>query len=200
MKGEENMPKKIDRRVLRTRQMLRDALMELIVEKGYEAITIQDITDRANVGRTTFYLHYQYKDDLLFNGMREMYLEIIQQIEPGKMDDPADWAHVAQYADFYKVMMGSKGSQPFTVQLREFLVELAHKHVIKTLQPNKEKLRLPGGLLAHFIAGAEVGMVTWWLSNSKQYSAETMAKLAQTLTLHGLLWGMGLDSPPTDQL
>ncbi len=188
------MPKKIDRRVLRTRQMLRDALMELIVEQGYETITIQDITDRANVGRTTFYLHYQHKDDLLFSGMREMYLEIVQQIEPGKMDDPADWAHVAQYTDFYKVMMGTQGSQQFTVQLREFLVELAQKHVIKPLQPHKEQLRLPMGLLAHFIAGAQLGMMTWWLANPKHYPPETIAKLAQTLTLSGLQWGMGLDT------
>jgi len=55
-------------------------------------------------------------------------------------------------------------------------------------------LRLPMGLLAHFIAGAQLGMMTWWLANPKHYPPETIAKLAQTLTMSGLQWGMGLDT------
>src|SRR6185503_20627146 len=53
-----------DRRVQRTREVLQKALIELISERGYDAITIRDIVDRANVGRTTFYLHYRSKDEL----------------------------------------------------------------------------------------------------------------------------------------
>src|SRR5215510_13478896 len=55
---------KTDRRVQRTRELLQKALIELIGERGYDAITIQDIVDRANIGRTTFYLHYNSKDEL----------------------------------------------------------------------------------------------------------------------------------------
>src|SRR5215510_840821 len=58
---------KTDRRVGRTRELLQKALIELIRERGYDAITIQDIVDRANVGRTTFYLHYSSKDDLFMS-------------------------------------------------------------------------------------------------------------------------------------
>jgi AcrR family transcriptional regulator len=58
---------KIDRRVQRTRELLQKALIELISEHGYDAITIQDIVERANVGRTTFYLHYSSKDDLFMS-------------------------------------------------------------------------------------------------------------------------------------
>jgi AcrR family transcriptional regulator len=53
---------KTDRRVQRTRELLQKALIELISERGYDAITIQDIVDHANVGRTTFYLHYNSQD------------------------------------------------------------------------------------------------------------------------------------------
>ena len=56
---------KTDRRIQRTRQSLRTALLELIKEKGYDAISIEEITERANVGRATFYLHYKDKEDLL---------------------------------------------------------------------------------------------------------------------------------------
>ena len=54
-----------DRRVRKTRQLLREALMELTLERGYDHVTIQDILDRADVGRSTFYAHYHDKDDLL---------------------------------------------------------------------------------------------------------------------------------------
>ncbi len=62
--------KKVDRRIQRTRALLRDALMRLIIRKGYDEITIQDITDEANVARTTFYLHFADKDELLLGTMR----------------------------------------------------------------------------------------------------------------------------------
>ncbi|HEX5941381.1 MAG TPA: helix-turn-helix domain-containing protein, partial [Anaerolineales bacterium] len=60
------MPK-TNRRVERTRELLQKALIELIAERGYDAITIQDIVDRANIGRTTFYLHYNSKDELFMS-------------------------------------------------------------------------------------------------------------------------------------
>ncbi len=62
---------KEDRRVARTRQLLRDALVSLILERGYDEVTVQDVLDRANLGRSTFYAHYRNKDDLLFSGFEE---------------------------------------------------------------------------------------------------------------------------------
>ena len=61
-----------DRRVQRTRKLLRSALVQLIMERGYDVLTIQDITDKANLGRTTFYLHYQSKDEVLLDHHAEM--------------------------------------------------------------------------------------------------------------------------------
>ncbi len=58
---------KTDRRIERTRELLQKALMKLIAERGYDAITIQDIVARANIGRTTFYLHYNSKDELFMS-------------------------------------------------------------------------------------------------------------------------------------
>src|SRR5574338_1030565 len=67
-----------DRRIQRTRQSLRTALLALIKEKGYDAISIEDITERANVGRATFYLHYKDKEDLLLEEFSEMANEKVQ--------------------------------------------------------------------------------------------------------------------------
>ena len=63
--------KRLDPRVVRTRQMLRDALVSLIAEKGFDALTVQDIADRATLNRATFYLHYQDKHELLINSLRD---------------------------------------------------------------------------------------------------------------------------------
>src|SRR3954469_23951916 len=61
-----------DRRVRRTRRLLREALLALVLEKGYEAVTVQDVLDRADVGRATFYAHFRDKDDLLISGADEL--------------------------------------------------------------------------------------------------------------------------------
>ena len=58
------IPRSTDRRVLRTRAVLRDALITLVGESGWDAITVQDICDRAKVGRSTFYMHFADKEDL----------------------------------------------------------------------------------------------------------------------------------------
>src|SRR5262245_58497391 len=59
----------VDRRIQRTQQLLRAALMSLIQEKGFEALSVQEIIDRANVGRATFYAHFDSKEDLLASGI-----------------------------------------------------------------------------------------------------------------------------------
>ncbi|MEJ2354006.1 MAG: TetR/AcrR family transcriptional regulator, partial [Anaerolineales bacterium] len=69
---------RVDRRVQRTRQLLNDALMSLIVEKGYDSITVQNIIDRANLGRSTFYAHYQDKDDLLLSGIEDVVHSLVR--------------------------------------------------------------------------------------------------------------------------
>ena len=74
------MEKRQDRRITRTRNQLREALFELILEKGYDTVTIEEITDRANLGRTTFYLHYKDKEQLLLESINSIANDLLQQI------------------------------------------------------------------------------------------------------------------------
>ena len=74
------MARKMDRRVQRTRKLLRDALMNLIMEDGYDAISIQDITEKANLGRATFYLHFKDKDELLLDVMEQFIDDFMEQV------------------------------------------------------------------------------------------------------------------------
>ena len=105
-----------DRRRVRTRQMLRNALLELIDEKGYESVTVQEITDRADLSRATFYLHFKDKDDLLVATLQAMYDDIRDAltVKEGATMQPNHVAlnafkHVQAHRKLYKVLLGERG-------------------------------------------------------------------------------------------
>lgn len=194
---------KTDRRIQRTRQALRDALLELIAERGYDNINIQDITDRANIARTTFYLHFDDKDDLLFSGMTEIYSELFAQAveqplkknaPPGEMmGSSADFEHVAAYVDFYKVMLSENGSMRFLVRVQRFLEDMMKQHVLKPMLPDGQAPRVPLDVMAAFMAGAQIGVLGWWMKNNMPHDPETMASLTELFCLHGLPYALGLE-------
>ncbi|MBZ0299704.1 MAG: TetR/AcrR family transcriptional regulator, partial [Anaerolineae bacterium] len=122
---------KLDRRVVRTRQLLRDALMELILEKGYDAVTVQDITDRANLGRATFYLHYKGgKEELLLSNLEEIYDDLVARLKPLKREGlrsgphrPSQVAfeHAAEHRDLYLVLLRSQAAATLAQRIRNYL-------------------------------------------------------------------------------
>lgn len=193
--------RKLDRRIQRTRTLLRDALMELIVEKGYHDITVQDVSDRADVARTTFYLHYKDVDDLLFGSLAEMYEDMFKQVEPyaaqhllkfGEGLTP-DLEHVQQYAGFYRVMLSEQGSIKFLIRVQHFLT-VKFKDYIRSALPPGHQPRVPLDVIAAMCAGAEIGMMTWWVSQNMPISGEKLAEMGDSLTLNGLLWALGLEN------
>ena len=89
------MPKKVkpeDRRIQRTRQSLQNALSDLILEKGYEKVTVQDVIDRANVGRSTFYAHFENLDQLLLSGFEPLRAEFDDFLSGRNIDNESPWA------------------------------------------------------------------------------------------------------------
>jgi AcrR family transcriptional regulator len=192
-------PRKLDRRIERTITALRDALMQLIVEKGYDAISIQDITDRANVARATFYLHFRDKDDLMFSGMKLIYDQLAREFEDGVTDwdelaDAQDFLHVEQYADFYAAMLSPRGSMGFLVQVRAYLQDLFEKSFAKMVPVGKTP-RMPLALLAAYCSGAQIGMIWWWVENRMPIPAAEMGRLAMHISLHGMSWAIGEGEP-----
>jgi AcrR family transcriptional regulator len=189
--------RKLDRRIHRTRTLLRDALMELIVEKGYKDLTVQDISDRADVARTTFYLHYKDVDDLLFNALAEIYDDLFRQAEPVALPSGGsmtlDFDHVAQYAAFYKVMLSEQGSMKFLIRMQHFLTVKFKEYLQKKLPPGHQP-RVPLDVIAAMCAGSEIGMMTWWVSQYMPIPGGKMAEMGEGLTLHGLMWALGLEN------
>jgi AcrR family transcriptional regulator len=187
--------RKLDRRIERTITALRDALMALIVEKGYDAISIQDITDRANVARATFYLHFKDKDDLMFSGMKLIYDQLVEAWQDGvdswgEIASAADFFHVAQYADFYAAMLSPRGSMGFLTRVRGYLEDIM-KQMLSNLVPADKQPRVPIALLAAYCAGAQIGIIWWWVENNMPIPAEEMAKTSMLISVKGFEWALG---------
>jgi AcrR family transcriptional regulator len=187
------MEAKPDRRKVRTRRMLREALIQLVLENGYEAVTIQDITDRADLRRATFYLHYRDKEELLLSALAETFDALTEQIEPLMKDDAVGgktqletflvvFRHVEENRDLYRIILGGQGAAPIARRIREYLAD----HVQQGLSSLKTE-GVPLEVLANYIAGTELALITWWLEHERPYSAEQMAVMAQRLVLNGAL-------------
>ena len=168
--GKEATTPPLDRRVQRTRQLLRDALFQLIAEQGYEAISIQDITERANLGRTTFYLHYQDKEELIKASLRALLLELHAQVEP----IPGEicpyhirciriFEHVARRQPLYRALLKETGPVNIGNMLRDYFAELFQRYILErqgALCVTVER----SDLVAAHAAGSLFGLISWWLT------------------------------------
>src|SRR5262245_63211196 len=131
-RGRSMATKAPDRRVQRTRKLLQDALMALILEKGYEAVTIQDIIDRANVGRSTFYAHFLDKQQLLLSGFEQLRVELAQQQhaavdvsgERGLGFSLAMFEHACSYRPVWRALIGTQGGAVVRKQMQQMLTDL----------------------------------------------------------------------------
>ena len=107
-----------DRRIQRTRQLLLNTLIDLIVEKGYETITVQEIIDRANIGRSTFYFHFSDKEELLISGfenLRDAYEGFYKRLSPGQTGWDFSlilFQHAEQNHKLIKALLGKQAGDP----------------------------------------------------------------------------------------
>lgn len=187
------MPRPTDPRVIRTRQMLRDAIINLILEKGYDAITIQDITDSAGLRRATFYLHYKDKDELLISILRTTFDELVCQIDeigtPLLAENQYEMSlimfrHAQANSRLYQSILGGYGAVTITRYVREYLTEKFLTE-LSCREPVPE-FEMPVEVVAAFAASMKLNMVLWWLDNGMTYSPEQMADMSTQLTLRGI--------------
>jgi AcrR family transcriptional regulator len=184
----------LDRRVRRTRTLLRDALFALIEEKGYSAITIQDITDRADLNRVTFYFHYKDKDDLLIQVIQEMYDDLAKTqitaqslVEWTHQDALLSFRHIQQHHRLYKVLLSEKGALSLVGRLIDYFAQHALEHTTRYL-PSHHELPISLEMVEHFYAGAFVALARWWVLNDMPYSPEKMAEIATHLEVNSSQW------------
>ena len=179
---------KPDRRVRRTRELLRGALLSLIIEKGYERVTVQDILDRADVGRSTFYAHYRDKEELLLSGFDESFAAFAATTE-GTTDFLAParvlFEHAEGHRELWKALVGKQGAEMVVRYLREHLNELIEPH-LKAHVPtwNGDELRLTAAVV--FTVNSLIGTLSWWTEHDVPYTAEEIFTLYKRLTTQGV--------------
>lgn len=199
MKTEEAKPK-VDRRVKRTKRLLGEAILDLVVEQEYDAITINEITDRADVNRATFYLHYESKDELLYEALEGKFDELAASFQgvltsapiwEQKEVDYLTYEHVAENAKLYKVILGERGMGYIINRILEYISLMSFKLLSDSLPPNVD-LPIPAELIARHHAGSHYALLSWWVQNDMPYSAEYMVDLSKQLG-GGLLESLDLD-------
>src|SRR5215831_954907 len=183
-----------DRRTRRTRQVLEQALLELIEEQSYETITIQQITDRANIGRATFYLHYPDKEQLLLATLRGLTDDLERRLPTLSGQDLlagdrrlliAIFQQVARYRRLYQALLSEHGPSLVVRRLHDGLArQIAARVVAPLLGVPREggdatAPQAPPSFLAAYLSGAIVAAYTWWLDRDCQESPEEMALLVQ---------------------
>lgn len=192
---------KEDRRVQRTRQLLKDALVALIEERGYEAVTVQDILDRANLGRSTFYAHYSDKDALLFSTFEKLQGAFdvhAQGVTPGKahaanMDLSLTlFRHVEGNRALFKSLMRGKSGDMLREHAYTYLSSELRGHLRLALPA--ARLKAPETQAAvHFLISAFVSMLTWWLAQDYPRTAADVDALFKRLAMPGFMATIGVD-------
>lgn len=194
----------VDKRVIRTKRMIRDALTELIQEKGFEGITVRDLTTKANINRGTFYLHYRDKYDLL----EQSEAELIQGIQSfAKQLDPITgvtyhlkneplpfvvklFEYLEEHADFIKVILGPKGDPAFQAKLKEVMRENMLEKLVKQLKT--EKMLVPVDYFTSFFISAYLGVIQKWLENGMKQSPREMSVILSKMVFLGILDVVGI--------
>ena len=186
----------LDRRVQRTRQLLHKALLDLILEKGYEAITVQDILDRANLGRSTFYAHYRDKEDLFLNGFErlcrdlEQHSTTLQSGQKGSNEDDflpsaALFQHAQKNHRFYKAMVGKQSGEMVLKYLHKYLINLMEQQ-LKLLLPAEQIPPIQLEIAVHYLVSSLLALLIWWLDHDLPYTAEQMDGIFKQLTMPGV--------------
>jgi AcrR family transcriptional regulator len=169
----------VDRRVRRTQHSLARALIDLTLEKGYEAVTIRDITDRADVGYATFFRHYRDKDELLQDVLDVVLDELTGLLAPARpAGDPTAvgvvlFRYVAAHSEVVRVLVDSRA-----VLRRVTAVVTARIVAEHTPQPAGP---VPLEIAAHHIVTASIALITWWLDHEQPYPPEQMGAIYHAL-------------------
>ncbi len=170
-----------DRRSIRTRNALRAALIDLIGERGWDAIAVQDLCERANVGRSTFYSHFPNKDALLLGGLEDLRAELGQAATRarGEGSSPAAGGfrfslglieHAHQQRKVFRGLIGRRSGYVVQQRFREMVVRLVDDEL-----PAASKGKLPKAAMARALAAAFVELLAWWV---EQRSPMPPAELA----------------------
>lgn len=179
---------RLDRRIARTRASLRDALMRLLKRKDYGSISVRDLVDEANVGRSTFYAHCSGKDQLLRLSLGMMREELSAAIAVG--DDagrPFGFSlplleHMAEHRDLYRSLSRGRGNDVLMYELQQAVRQWSKA----ALMPRPQDHDITREVATEFVVSTFMGLLSGWLAHQGRTPPQDLDKTFQHLVLHGL--------------
>jgi AcrR family transcriptional regulator len=179
-------PARQDRRVRRTRDAIRRALMDLTTEKGYEAVTVADIIDRADIGRSTFYNHFTDKQHVLHASMDEVgdFLRAQRAARPDQLFafSRAMFDHVDEQRALLRVLIGRHGSARMHLHIQRQLAELVREDLGAAGGP----VDVPIDLTVDFVVGAYLALLSRWVEEADPRTPQEMDAAFRRLVISGV--------------
>ena len=188
---------RVQRRVARTKAAIEDAFVQLVLEQGYERVAVEDISDRADLARATFYAHYPNKEAVLFSVSNRLVEDLMQRI--AYQDGPWNvvrrdalqtaYRHAAEKPDLYRaVMSDARTRQAYLSTVSRY----AEQNFRDRLNALDRQPRIPVPVMARGFVGATLAILEAWLAGELTGDIEELASMALDLFIAGGAWANGI--------
>jgi len=185
--------RRTDRRIQRTQELVRQAFLSLVTERGYASLTIDDITERANVGRSTFYLHFSDKEHLLASTIEAFFGKLAKEIQEHPSPLTAEqwhtrattfFKHVAENQPMYRLILASP-SAIIAGRMRKVLMNNAKDYLATCWLKGRDDPVLTD-LLANHLVFSVMSFCWWWMESATPHTCGEVANLFKELTTRGI--------------
>jgi AcrR family transcriptional regulator len=186
----------VQRRVARTKAAIEDAFVQLVLEQGYERVAVEDISDRADLARATFYSHYPNKEAVLFSVSNRLVEDLMQRIayQGGPWNVvrrdaiQATYKHAAEKPDLYRACMSDARTRQAYLSI---LSRYAEQNFGDRLKAFNREPRVPVPVMARAFVGAHVAILEAWLAGEIDGDVEQLASMTLDLLIAGAAWANG---------
>ena len=187
---------RVQRRVARTKAAIEDAFVQLVLEQGYERVAVEDISDRADLARATFYAHYPNQEAVLFSVFNRLIEDLMQRIayQGGPWNEvrrdaiQAAYKHAAEMPDLYRACLSdARTRQAYLSTLSRY----AEQNYSDRLRALGKQPRVPVPVMARAFVGAHVAVLEAWLAGELKGDVERLASMTLDLLIAGSAWANG---------
>jgi AcrR family transcriptional regulator len=186
---------RVQRRVARTKAAIEDAFVQLVLERGYDQVTVEDITDRADLARATFYTHYPNKEAVQFSVFNRLTEDLVQRLATGPRNVvhrdtiQAAYRQAAEMPDLYRACLSDARTRQAHLST---LSRYAEQNFRDRLTARDKQPRIPVPVMARAFAGAHVAILEAWLAGELDGDVEELAHMTLDLLIYGTAWAHGL--------
>ena len=195
-KSRVDVAKRQDRRVQRTQQLLEAALLSLMKEKGFDCISVQEIIDRANLGRATFYAHYDNKEDLLESGFDGLLAALRERQREARLQPVSSeeqlfafsrhlLAHADEHRGIFPAMVSQCDGALIQHLLRRLLLNVVREDV-RAMRLHEKVGAIPAEATVEFIAGGLFGLLMWWMNGKMRVPVDEVDRIFRKLAISAL--------------